>query len=366
MATFPLHTADLAGFLNEKSGSYAKDLAKAQDYQRRGAFSSLEKIKDVSFQRSLVKDCTATKTKNGEPTQNTYSTDLGLIARIIRNAGHDFCGLDKTEHEELMKPLYNAARDAKKVYKDLGDAGECPMDGTIEDWDAEYIRMRAYNEEQNRIYDLPCPNKYQIYTLQDAKIGLFSSHFYNIRANYGTLKNFKHPGVNWKKDNIFVYDNDGNASILWNDRKKDRISAAKTSAKKLNDTEDNDRYLNEPFVQSMTTPHFPEIAESVDPVYVAKELIRFIERFRKESEYIFLNSKGEPFHAIDTFRDHIQCAWSKATNDKDKNYGVRLLRRVQITHIRKRHLKCAASTFMLKQHHHNEAENLAYCKDADA
>ncbi|KNC97207.1 uncharacterized protein SPPG_07594 [Spizellomyces punctatus DAOM BR117] len=363
MATFPLHTANLAGFLNENSRSYATDLAKAQDYQRRGAFSSLGKIQDISFQKSLVKDRTATKTKNGEPTHNTYSTDLGLIACIIRNAGHDFCGLEKSKHDELTKPLYNAARDAKKAYKDLGDTGERPMDGTIEDWDAECAMMRAYNEEQNKIYDKPYPNKYEIYALQDAKIGLFTSHFYNVHANYGTLKNFKHPGVNWKKDNIFVYDNAGNACILWNDRKQDRISAAKTSAKKLNDTEDNDRYLNEPFLQSMTTPHFPEIAESVDPSYVAKELVRFVTRFRMESEYIFLNSKEEPF-VIDTFRNCIQNAWSKATNNKDKNYGVRLLRSVQITHIRKRHLKRAASTFMSKQHHHNEAENLAYCKDA--
>lgn len=358
--SFALHTADLSNFLNKTAKSYDGDVVNVVDWQKRGVFSSIDRLKDLFTIKQIINESKVGPRVQGTLKDSSMSSAIGLIHRVFKNAGPEFCQLSEEEFENVRNMLSTESLRLKKKANEAREAGEKPVDKNgdiqwIDDWKAEIDKMKEYFEKNlEPIYDKPMPSKHEVQLLQDGVIGIFVCFFYNVRGNFGTLKNYNHKDVDWKKDNIFIFDRSGNASIFWNDRKFDRISASKKRKR------DDDINLSHQFHQHMVTSKFDKI-EDIDPEYVAKVLVRFIKRFRSDSEYIFLDSKGKPF-SIDTFRDHIQDVFSKSSK---KRYGVLLARQVQITHIRKSNLSRAASLYVAEQCHHNESENLKYCRDKD-
>ncbi|KAJ3009197.1 hypothetical protein HKX48_008098 [Thoreauomyces humboldtii] len=350
-----LKRTDLAFYLNKTSQTYKRDCGALEKYHDLGIFS-LETLANIDQIKTILNKGKASKRTPNGISDSTMADCLGKISRVLMNAKFEKCGMTAADHEAITKALNIEARRLKGLYERKRKAGEGQV---IDDFASVRDRMQTYFATLNRVYDMSDPTPYDIEQLQIGIIGMFTTHFYNVRANFMTLKIFDRADVDWKNDNVFIFDKrePGNASILWNSTKVARIETSKRNAIKARGGIEKKPKENA-FLQHLCDPPFEEITD-VNPREIAEILIRFITRFRLTGNMIFLDRKGKTY-LEDNFRSKIEAAHELA----GKKYGIAMIRPSYITHLRKNNLSRAASKFLADQCHHSEEENLDYCRDA--
>ncbi|KAI9097339.1 hypothetical protein DFS34DRAFT_685967 [Phlyctochytrium arcticum] len=332
----------LIQFLNNQAKSFKADNKKVLEYEKRGIFN-----KDVFFDIDVVKS-RIQEVHGGNLAKKSLADYLGLVRRILNKAGYQHWDLPEEELKNLVKRYdvsIHELRNSTPRYNGL------PQPTDTINYEEVVKKMLEKYESVEYIYDKHEPSLEQIDELQNVIIGLVPVLFFNVRANYMTWKNFYHENVSRSADNILIADNCGNVTLLWNERKQDRINA--TKRKRDESVVDDEVVDTKSFIQAMSKLPYDSI-KGVNPVKMARILSKFFWRFRKDSEYIFVDKEGLPFNK-NTFRKRI----IEATG-----HGIAELRRAQITYIRKEHLSNDARQWLALQCHHSKSENDLYNRDA--
>ncbi|KAJ3010519.1 hypothetical protein HKX48_007367 [Thoreauomyces humboldtii] len=310
--------------------------------------------------RKLVESCSKGTIKN-----STKGDNLGIIATFLKKAGPENCGMEKKEHADLVARYWNVARElnpktpetpkiqVQNDADDADDANEREPEPVVFDFKTELEKIVAREEELYQVLYETEPEQrthLQIQRYQDALILLMLFQVPNSRSNIATLK----PA--WKanvlQDNYFIPSFPiGTPTIVWNFRKVDRI---KNSKRKLlaSETEDeiNKRQFCQPMDQKLDIPF-------MNPLRVGKKLSRFVQTFRKDSEYIFLMDNGTPFLLEDKHKQFEEFT-KHILGIMGKGKGVQDIRPAQITAVRNQNLtKEQISQYVLDCHHSLEEQN---------
>ncbi|KAI9103359.1 hypothetical protein DFS34DRAFT_590892 [Phlyctochytrium arcticum] len=333
----------LTQFLNKEAKSFKSDSKRVSQYEEKGIFN-----KDIFFDIDVVKT-NIQEVHGGKLGQKSVADYVGLVRRILNKAGFQHWNIPEAEFDTLIKRYdvsIHELRNSTPRYNGV------PQPTDTINYEEVVKKMLEKYESVEYVYDKHEPSLEQIDELQNVIIGLVPVLFFNVRANYMTWKNFSHKNVSHLKDNVLIADNCGNVSILWNERKQDRINATK---RKRDESAEDDLALvdTKSFIQAMGKVPYDSI-KVVNPVKMARILSKFFWRFRKESEYIFVDKEGLPFNE-NTFRKKIV----EATG-----YGIAELRRAQVTYIRKEHLNNEMRGYLAVQCHHSKSENDLYNRDA--
>ncbi|KAI9104898.1 hypothetical protein DFS34DRAFT_589995 [Phlyctochytrium arcticum] len=325
-------------FLNNHAKSYKYDCKRVSQYEEKGIFN-----KDIFFDIDVVKN-RIQEAHGGKLGSKSLADYLGLVSRVLKRTQLlQYWNIPREEFNTLMKRYDVCIHELRSLAPRYNGVAQ-PSD-TI-----NYIevveKMLAKYESIEYVYDKHGPTFEQIDELQTIIIGMFPVLFFNVRSNYSTLKNFYHENVSRSADNILIADNCFNVTLLWNCRKADRISS--TKRKRNEEQQDDDVVDTKSFIQAMGRVPY-DLVQGVHPVKMARILSKFFWRFRKNSEYIFVDKEGNPFKE-DSFRKKIIEA---------SGHGIAELRRAQITYIRKEHLNNEMREWLAAQ-----CQNDLYNRDA--
>ncbi|KAI9103467.1 hypothetical protein DFS34DRAFT_608811 [Phlyctochytrium arcticum] len=256
MTLCPLKTANLSVIFKNKS-----ELKTIQDFQTRGMFDTWEGLLDLNRVRTIIEQALVGKTKKGlTASDSTLKDYLRLIGRAIRvGREKELYEMDEDEQKSYSKPIYATAAEIEKRIREVRNQKNPKVEKLSETWVDDCAIVKAnYEKVALEVYNYQIANSKQIFYLQECDIGILACLFYNVRLNLVTLKNFKYSNINWAKDNILIYDDFDNCSILWNTRKVDRAAITKNgNASGSTDmdtttTEDqNDDDFRHPFLQHM-------------------------------------------------------------------------------------------------------------------
>ncbi|KAI9099361.1 hypothetical protein DFS34DRAFT_593025 [Phlyctochytrium arcticum] len=377
MTLCPLKTANLSVIFKNKN-----ELKTIQDFQTRGMFDTWECLLDLSRVNSIIEQALLGKTKKGnKPSDSTLKDYLRLVGRAIRvGREKELYEMDEDEQKSYSLPIYAMAREIEKRIQEGRNDVDPNVEALSKTWINDCEKIKAnYEEVALEVYNCTVANSKQIFYLQECVIGILACLFYNVRLNLATLKNFKYPNINWAKDNILIYDDFDNCSILWNTRKVDRSAITKNtnaSGSSDMDTIDStasqaDDDLRHPFLQHLATPPYEELKNTfLDPQYAGEVLTRFVKRFRAVKEYVFYDVNGKAYgekdekNAFDGYGGRVEASLKNVLKGDAKLYRPLNLRRTHATMIRKDRLSQNAIKFFSRNMHHDKKESGAYCKDS--
>ncbi|KAI9095764.1 hypothetical protein DFS34DRAFT_661619 [Phlyctochytrium arcticum] len=328
----------LTQFLNKEAKSFKSDSKRVSQYEEKGIFN-----KNIFFEIDEVKS-RIQELHGGNLAKKSLADYLGLVRRILNKAGCQHWDIQEEEFKKLVKRYdvsIHELRNSTPRYNGL------PQPSDTINYEEVVKQMLEKYESVEYVYDKHEPSLEQIDELQTVIIGLVPVLFFNTRANYMTWKNFCHKNVSHLKDNVLTADNCGNVTLLWNERKQDRINSTK---RKRDESVAEDEVIDtKSFSQAMGKVPYDSI-KGVNPVKMARILSKFFWRFRKNSEYIFVDKEGNPFKE-DSFRKRIISA---------TGHGIAELRRGQITYIHKEPLNNEVREYLSLQNHHSKEENELY------
>lgn len=330
--TFGLEYVDkvLAEGINNK-GDLLSDSPNSNKDRRRavvklitaGLFQDLDKLHKVSDVKAAF----------GKLQYNAMYQAFGHVSTFFKNASAAELGLKPDEKDHLTNEYLRMSRELKKPYeerRERGEKSEKQKKMWIDDWVAFRDKaMEEYLKVQEQVDDDLSPTDDMVFGLSHAIMYIMYTHFYNVRGLWRTVKLFHHDNVKISKDNVLVYDDMDNMYVIWNKRK-------------------NDRHGSQPMIH--------DINSDLKPI-----LLDYIMRFRSDSEYLFPAKTGQIMKQ-QTFCDSIQRLSQKYFG---KNYGIQMLRTVQITYEFNRmpSSKTAADLeFIGRNYHHSSAEHMLYVK----
>lgn len=350
MSTFSLNTIDINSLFVKPDGTYQakshpKEVGWLNRYQAKGAFADLDTIKDINKVRNLIETCHKSKE------DKSRSINLGRVRAFLKLAGSN-TGLDKTEHQDLLKRydvVINSLLEKSRTDRAEGICKEEDL------FDFEPVHQQAWQNYENKkiIYDMELPSDEDIENLQDSIIALTQVSLPHTRSNMATLKNVFHDDANLKKDNVFIPAEKGYSVLVWNERKVDRITMGKLSKEHAEPDYDKQRFV-QPLVEKTPIP-------LMEPEKIGAIMTRFVKRFRKDSLYVFTKTDGTPFvredkdtHRFDPYLDRVK---------KVVGHSISKIRKSQITHVRSKNLSQKAQLEYATDCHHSREENNKYCRD---
>ncbi|KAI9103413.1 hypothetical protein DFS34DRAFT_646822 [Phlyctochytrium arcticum] len=271
----------LTQFLNKEAKSFKSDSKRVSQYEEKGIFNK-DLFCDIDVVKSRIQEV-----HGGKLAQKSVADYVGLVRRVLNKAGFQHWDIPEAEFDTLIKRYdvsIHELRNSTPRYNGV------PQPTDTINYEEVVKKMLEKYESVEYVYDKYEPSLEQIDELQTAIIGLVPVVFFNVQANYMTLKNFSHKNVSHLKDNVLIVDNCFNATILWNERKQVRINVTKRTRDEsvVEDLALPRGSLCEPvvdtksFIQAMVKVPYDSV-KGVNPVQMVRILSKFFWRFRKNS-----------------------------------------------------------------------------------
>ncbi|KAJ3004019.1 hypothetical protein HKX48_001449, partial [Thoreauomyces humboldtii] len=343
MNVLPINDLDIAKFHQNDDGTWK--LASSEctsrnltNYQKHGAFKTLDSISDLANMKLIIE-------KNHDlKKDHSRAVYLSAIGTFLKKLGPARCGLTSDQHDTIVKRYNASSKNLETDYKANRHNAE------TFDWDSFASQIIADEKRAREVlYDLETPTSKQISAYADQLMLLMRVLVPDCRGNAATLKIHDHPNVDLGKDNYIIPTPNGHTVIVWNVRKADRIKKGKQPSVIDQDDWDKTRYTQS-LHNLLSTP-------LLNAQLWGALASKFIIKFRKDSEYLFCNENGHPFMNLKDLenpkdKDNRPFDPFSTRIKKLSGKGLQIIRRSQITAVRDAGLTRVQAEEYCKDSHH--------------